>query len=308
MRLAWADNVLSPICNFAELHGQARALDPLAAAVVAAGEAHVVEAALHAAQEGLIAPVLIGRRDIIDPICRAAGGTLPVIEAGTDDEAARLAVLEVQEGRARMLIKGHLHTAAFLHPIVRELHGSTRISHVFVGELSNYPRLLMITDAAINIAPDLMAKADILHNALVLARALGEQMPRVAVLSALEDINPAIVSTLDAAALAKMADRGHFGAALVDGPLAFDNAISLDATAIKGIKSQVAGQADILLMPDLVSGNVLYKALAYLANARFAGMVLGAGVPIVLTSRADSTQARLDSIALARVVHARTSN
>ncbi len=297
--------MLAAVRDFASLHQQARALPPLPAAVVAAAEQHVVEAALLAAREGLIAPVLIGHRDTIAPLCDAAGGNLPVIEAADDAEAAQLAVAEVRQGRARMLIKGHLHTAEFLHPIVRELHGSGRISHVFVGELANYPRLLLITDAAINIAPDLMTKAEILHNALVLARALGEQEPAVAVLSAVEDINPAIVSTLDAAALAKMADRGHFGKALVDGPLAFDNAISVEAAAIKGIRSPVAGRADILLLPDLVSGNVLYKALEYLAGARFAGMVLGAGVPVVLTSRADSAQTRLDSIALARLVSER---
>lgn len=297
--------MLAPVRDFASLHEQARALPPLPAAVVAAAEQHVVEAALLAAREGLIAPVLIGHRDTIEPLCDAAGCRLPVIEAADDAEAARLAVQEVHQGRARMLIKGHLHTAEFLHPIVRELHGSSRISHVFVGELTHYPRLLLITDAAINIAPDLMTKADILHNALVLARSLGELEPRVAVLSAVEDINPAIVSTLDAAALAKMADRGHFGRALVDGPLAFDNAISAQAAAIKGIRSPVAGQADILLLPDLVSANVLYKALEYLASARFAGMVMGVGIPVVLTSRADSAQTRLDSIALARVVSER---
>ncbi len=292
----------APVRTFAELTEQARALEPVTAAVVAAGERHVVEAALHAAREGLIAPVLIGRREEIDAFC---DGALPVLDAASDAEAARLAVEEVKQGRARMLVKGHLHTAEFLHPVVRELHGSGCISHVFVGEVPQYPRLLLITDAAINITPDLMAKADILRNALQLARALGEAEPRVAILSALEDINPAIVSTLDAAALAKMADRGHFGSVLVDGPLAFDNAVSPEAAAIKGIVSPVAGQADVLLMPDLVSGNVLYKALEYLAGARFAGIVLGASVPVVLTSRADSEQARLDSIALAKVAHAR---
>ncbi len=297
--------MFTSIRSFDGLQAEARALAPVPAAVVAAGERHVLDAALHAAREGLIEPLLIGRRDEIEPLCLEHGCSHPVLEAEDDAHAALLAVQEVKHGRVHMLIKGHLHTAEFLHPIVRELHGTVRISHVFVTELARYPRLLLITDAAINIAPDLLAKADILHNALTLARALGERRPNVAVLSAVEDVNPAIVSTLDAAALAKMADRGHFGDAHVDGPLAFDNAISAEAAAIKGIVSPVAGRADILLMPDLVSGNVLYKALEYLAGARFAGIVLGASVPVVLTSRADSEQARLDSIALAKVAHAR---
>lgn len=299
---------LSPhrtIINFDQLLAEAKALGPVPTAVVAAAEQHVIEAALHAAQEGMIEPVLIGRRADIEPLCQSLACQFTILEADTVEHAAMLGVQEVKQGRAKLLIKGNLHTAEFLHPIVKELHGEGRISHIFIAELSTYPKLLMLTDAAINIAPDLMTKAAILRNAIELAHALGNPVPKVAVLSAIEDVSVAMASTLDAAALAKMADRGQFPAAVVDGPLAFDNAISAEAASIKGIRSPVAGQADILLMPELVSGNILYKALEYLANARFAGIVLGASVPVVLTSRTDSTQTKLDSIALARVAHAR---
>ena len=284
---------------------QAEALhQPITAAVVATEE-HVLEAALLAAKNGLIIPTLIGEKNAIQNLCSLHGCQFDMVETHSAEEAALAGVEEVRQGRAQMLIKGHLHTAEFLHPILKHLRHAQRLSHVFIGQLSHYPKLLFITDAVINIAPDLATKVDILNNAAKLANALGIERPKVAALSAIEDVNAAIPSTIDAACLAKMSDRGQLLAHLqIDGPLALDNAISPEAVRIKGIRSDVAGDADILLMPDLASGNILYKAMEYLTDARFAGIVLGASVPVVLTSRADGLQTRLASIALGRLAHA----
>lgn len=288
-----------------DLIAEARSLPPAVAAVVDAGERHVLEAAHQAAREGLIEPLLIGQRDIIEPLLGELGADYPIVDTATQEEAADQGVQNIKEGKAKILMKGHLHTAEFLHPILRELRRAPRLSHVFIAELDRYPKLLFITDAAINIAPDLEAKAHILQNAIDLARLLGNALPKAAALSAIEVVNPALISTVDAACLAKMADRGQIKNALVDGPLAFDNAISAESAQIKGIHSAVAGDVDILLAPDLVAGNILYKDLEYLAGARFAGIVLGASVPVVLTSRADPEPVRLASLALARVAQHR---
>ncbi|APZ42440.1 phosphate acetyl/butaryl transferase [Acidihalobacter ferrooxydans] len=288
-----------------DLIAEAGSLPPAPTAVVDAGERHVLEAAHQAAQKGLIEPLLIGQREVIAPLLQELGADYPIVDVVTPEDAATQGVLAVQEGRAKLLMKGHLHTADFLHPILKQLRRAPRLSHVFAAELDRYPKLLFITDAAINIAPDLEAKAQILQNAVDLARLLGNKRPKVAALSAIEVVNPAVASTIDAACLAKMAERGQIRHALVDGPLAFDNAISAESARIKGIDSAVAGDVDILLAPDLVSGNILYKDLEYLAGARFAGVVLGASVPVVLTSRADPETVRLASLALARVAHHR---
>jgi phosphotransacetylase len=288
-----------------DLLAEAKALPPAVTAVVDAGERHVLEAAQQAAEAGLIEPLLIGRRDDIAPLQAELGCDYPILDAATPEAAAASGVQSVKDERVKLLIKGHLHTAEFLHPILKELRRAPRLSHVFAAELDLYPRLLFITDAAINIAPNLETKAQILQNAIDLARLLGNERPKAAALSAIEVVNPAVPSTVDAACLAKMAERGQIKHALVDGPLAFDNAISAESARIKGIDSAVAGAVDILLAPDLVSGNILYKDLEYLASARFAGIVLGASIPVVLTSRADPESVRLASLALARVAHHR---
>ncbi|CAB1129972.1 phosphate BCFA and butyryl coenzyme A transferase [Candidatus Hydrogenisulfobacillus filiaventi] len=295
------------LAGFGELLQAVRGLPPLPVAVVDAAEEHVLRGACEARDAGLIDPILIGRGDRIRALLERIGPCpdLPVVEEPDDDAAAERGVAMVLEGRARALMKGHIHSDAFLHPVLAKLRGTRRISHVFMVELASYPKLLAVTDAAININPDLMAKAAILQNAVDLLRLLGREEPKAAALSAVEVINPAIPSTVDAACLAKMADRGQIRGALVDGPLAFDNAISRESAEIKGIRSAVAGEVDILLVPDLVSGNILAKDLEYLAGATLAGVVLGARAPIILTSRADPPRARLVSAALAVLVEAR---
>jgi phosphate acetyltransferase len=220
--------------------------------------------------------------------------------------AAAKAVELVHEGVAEILMKGSLHTDEVLGAVVSRSTGirtERRISHIFAMDVPTYPKLLLITDAAVNIAPDLTAKADICQNAIDLAHTFGVEEPRVAILSAVETVNPHIQSTLEAAALCKMADRGQIQGGLLDGPLAMDNAISLEAARTKGIDSPVAGQADVLVAPDLEAGNILAKQLTFMAHADAAGIVLGARVPIILTSRADSVRARRASAATA-VLHA----
>ena len=218
--------------------------------------------------------------------------------------AAQRGVELAARGEVALLMKGSLHTDELMHAVVAEprLRTGRRLSHVFRFEVPAYPRPLLVTDAAVNIAPTLDEKADIVRNAVALAQALGVARPKVALLSAVETVTPRLPSTLDAAALCKMADRGQIAGAELDGPLAFDNAISAEAARIKGIDSPVAGAADILVVPDLESGNMLAKKLEYLAGAASCGVVLGARVPIALTSRADSAASRLASAALAALV------
>ena len=281
-------------------------LPPIPMAVVDAGEDHVLAGAHEAARAGLIEPTLIGRRRDIEAVCNGLGfanDRYPIIEAESDAEAAEQGVQRVLEGQAAALMKGWIHTDVLMHPVLARLRTARRVSHVFVVELASYHKLLLVTDAAINIAPDLMTKAAIVQNAVDLARLLGIEMPKVAALSAVEVVKPAITSTIDAACLSKMAQRGQIRHAIVDGPLAFDNAISKDAARTKHIDSPVAGEVDILLAPDLASGNILAKDLEYLAAATMAGIVVGARVPIVLPSRSDPPAARLASSAIAVVVH-----
>jgi phosphate butyryltransferase len=295
----------APIVSIDEMLREARGLEGAVTAAVVATDAHVLEVALLAAQQGLITPIFIGRPDEVRSACGPSACQYPILTAQTAEQAALMGVQEVKQGRAHMLIKGHLHTSEFLHPILAELRQAERLSHVFVGQVKGYPKLLYITDAAMNIAPDLVTKVAIVNNAVKLARAMGIERPKVAAISAIETINTAIPSTLDAACLAKMAERGQLEHVILDGPLALDDAISAEASRIKGINSPVPGDVDILLMPDLVSGNALYKAITYFAGARFAGIVLGASVPVVLASRADTIETHLASIALARVAHER---
>ncbi|MEJ2651609.1 MAG: bifunctional enoyl-CoA hydratase/phosphate acetyltransferase [Gammaproteobacteria bacterium] len=291
-----------------EILDLARGLDPIPVTVVDAAEEHVLAGAHEAAQAGMIEPALIGRSRDIEPICERLGiayNTYPIIEVDSDAEAAQCGVQRVIDGQAAALMKGWIHTDILMHPVLQRIRTSRRVSHVFVVELASYHKLLFVTDAAINIDPDLMTKAAIVQNAVDLARLLDVEVPKVAALSAVEVIQPAIASTIDAACLSKMAQRGQIRNAILDGPLAFDNAISRDAARTKRIDSDVAGDVDILLTPDLTAGNILAKDLEYLAAATLAGIVIGARVPIVLPSRSDPPLARLVSAAIAVLIHHR---
>ena len=278
---------------------------PLRTAVVHPVDAATLGAALDAARLGLIVPVLVGPAERIHAAAAEGGFDLAGIEivhAPHSHAAAETAATMAGDGQVEALMKGALHTDELMHAVLAEpaqLRTERRMSHVFAIDAPGYPRPLFITDAAINLAPDLAAKRDIMQNAIDLVRALGIVRPRVAVVCAIETVNPAMQSTIDAAALCKMAERRQITGALVDGPLAFDNAVSTQAALIKGIISPVAGHADILLVPDVEAGNMLAKQLEYLGGAQMAGIVLGARVPIILTSRADPTLARLGSCAIA---------
>jgi len=289
-----------------ELIKQAKLLPPVTVAVVDAGETHVLKGAFEAAEAGLITPVLVGRKQVIDTVCQKLGYPnhhFTIIEANSEQDAAQKGIELVQAGEAQALAKGWIHTDALMRPVLKHLRTARRVSHVFIADLPKYHKLLFITDAAINIEPDLLTKAAIVQNAVDLARILGVYLPKVAALSAVEVVKPAISSTCDAACLSKMAQRRQITNAIVDGPLAFDNAISKKASEIKQIESEVSGKADILLAPDLPAGNILAKDLDYLANATLAGVVLGAQVPIILTSRSDGAVARLASAAVCSLVN-----
>jgi phosphotransacetylase/acyl dehydratase len=284
----------------------ARAADgvAMATAVVYPVDTISLLAAVEAAKAGLIVPTLIGPAARIQQVAKDAGvdiAGLKLIDVPEPCEGASRAVELVRSGEVGLLMKGALHTADLMHAVCKSdsgLRTTRRISHVYLMDVPEYPRPLLITDAAINIAPDLMDKAAIVQNAIDLAHVIGIEQPRVAILAAVEMVNDRMRSTLDAAALCKMADRGQITGGLLDGPLAFDNAINEAAAAEKGIVSQVAGRADILLVPDLEAGNMLAKQLTFMAGAEAAGLVLGARVPIILTSRADSAETRLASCAL----------
>jgi len=268
--------------------------------------------AVEAGERGLIVPILVGPEAKIRETAKAHRiqlGRLQIVDAPHSHAAAAKAVELVRQGRAELLMKGSLHSDELLGAVVaREtgLRTGRRISHVFLMDVPTYHKVLVVTDAAITIAPTLEDKVDICQNAIDLAVSLGVKKPKVAILAAVETVNSKMQATLDAAALCKMAQRGQITGGLLDGPLAFDNAISSEAARIKGIESEVAGDPDILLVPDLESGNMLAKQLSFLANADSAGLVLGARVPIILTSRADSVRSRLASCAVALLTaHAR---
>ena len=287
-------------------------LEPIPAAVAHPCEASALAGAIEAGEKDLITPILVGPAAKIRHVAKDAGvalGSVRMVDTAHSHESAAKAVALVRAGEAELLIKGSLHTDELLGAVVaREtgLRTGRRISHVFIMDVPTYHKVLIVTDAAINIAPALDDKVDICQNAIDLARALGLDTPRLAILAAVETVNSKMQATIDAACLCKMADRGQITGALLDGPLAFDNAISAQAAEIKGIKSQVAGNPDILLVPDLEAGNILAKQLSFLANADSAGLVLGARVPIVLTSRADSVRSRIASCGVAVLAaHAR---
>lgn len=277
---------------------------PLTVAVAGATDVSVLEGVCEAVEAGLIEPTLVGPAAEVAaaveqvPACR----DFPVVVTRTEDETCTTGVQLVLDEAVKGIVKGAVHTSTFMRPVLQRLRTERRVSHVFLIELPTYHKLLHVTDAAVNIGPDLTTKAAIVNNSVALARTLGIDVPKVAALSSIETVNPSIASTIDAACLSKMAERGQIHHALVDGPLAFDGAISAESARIKGITSSVAGDVDIVLVPDIDAGNILVKDLEYLANATIAGIVLGAAAPVVLTSRADPPRSRLLSCALAAYV------
>lgn len=295
--------------RFARLEEMAAKLDNVPVAVVWPVDETSVSGAIESVEADLIAPVLIGAKDQINEVADTNNLSLDgldIVSAATEAEAAETAVGMAVNGEVRGLMKGALHTKAFMSPIVAEiaLRRDRRMSHVYVLDVPSYDRLLFVSDAALNVRPDLECLADIVRNAIDLTHALGIERPKIALLSATESIDEKIESTIRAAAICKMVDRGTITGADVDGPLAMDNAVSQRAARIKGITSKVAGQADVLIVPDLVSGNILAKNLDYLADAEAAGIVMGAAVPIALTSRADTPSERRSSAALLCIIAA----
>jgi phosphate acetyltransferase len=304
--------------KYERLIAAAQALPRLKVAVAHPCDEAALGAALEAADLGLIEPILVGPRDRILAAAAALAAENPagpgsdparwrIVEAGHSHASAAEAVALVNAGTAEAVMKGSLHTDELMAAVVRReggLRTARRLSHCFVMDVPSHDRPLIVTDAAINIAPSLEEKRDIVQNAVDLAHAFGIETVRVAIVSAMETVNPKVPSTIDAAALCKMADRGQITGAVLDGPLALDNAIDLGAAAIKRIRSAVAGRADVLVVPDLEAGNMLAKSLTFLAGADAAGIVLGARVPIILTSRADSQETRLASCAVASLVAA----
>jgi phosphate acetyltransferase len=290
---------------YRDLIARGRGLEPIRVAVVHPVDRNALLGAIEAAEGKLIIPVLIGPEERIKAaaaIDEVDISRYEMVPAEHSHAAAAKAVAMARTGQVDALMKGSLHTDELMHAVVASETGlatDRRMSHVFLLDVPTYPRPLFITDAVLNIQPDLDAKRDIVQNAIELARALGVETPKVAVLSAVETVNPRLRSTVDAAALTKMADRGQIIGGMVDGPLAFDDAVSTEAARVKGILSPVAGQADILVVPDMESGNMLVKQLEYLADSQGVGIVLGGRVPIVLTSRADSPVEHMVSCALA---------
>ena len=298
--------------KYEQLLARCRGFDPVPTAVAHPCEASALEGALDAGAKGLITPILVGPTASIRATAAKAGldlGHTRIVDAPHSHAAAAQAVELVRQGQAELLMKGSLHTDELLAAVVARdagLRTGRRISHVFLMDVPTYHKVLIVTDGAINIAPSLEDKVDICQNAIDLAIALGVSRPKVAILAAVETVTSKMPATLDAAALCKMAERGQIRGGVLDGPLAFDNAISKEAATTKGVTSEVAGDPDILLVPDLEAGNILAKQLTFLARADSAGLVLGARVPIILTSRADSVRARIASCAVAMLsAHAR---
>jgi phosphate acetyltransferase len=304
--------------KYERLLERCKTLEAIPTAVAHPCEESALTGTVEAAQAGLIDPILVGPAARIEETARSANidlGKLEIVDAAHSVESAKKAVDLVKQGRAEVLMKGSLHSDELLAAIVSRdggLRTGRRISHVFVMDVPTYHKVLIVTDAAINIAPTLEDKVDICQNAIDLVTSLRHdksEKPKVAILAAVETVTTKMPATIDAAALCKMAERGQIKGGILDGPLAFDNAINKQAADTKGIKSAVAGDPDILLVPDLEAGNILAKQLSFLANADSAGLVLGAKVPVVLTSRADSVRSRIASCAVATLLaHARRSS
>ena len=300
--------------SFAQLIRGCQGCEPVPCAIVHPCDRDSLAGAIEAARRGFIVPVLVGPEEKIRKAAEEAQIDLAPYRIVTTEHSHASAAKSVElarTGEVEALMKGSLHTDEIMGAIVPAAAGlrtSRRISHAFVMDVSTYPKMFMITDAAVNIFPDLEVKRDIIQNAIDLGHAIGIDKPKVGILSAVEVVNPKIPSTLEAAALCKMADRGQITGGILDGPLAFDNAISAQAAKIKGISSPVSGDVDILLAPDLEAANMLFKQLTYLSGAEGAGIVLGTKIPVVLTSRADSVRTRLASVAvMVQVAHARRS-
>jgi phosphate acetyltransferase len=298
--------------KYERLIARCKELAPATAAVAHPCDESSLRGAVEAAELGILKPILVGPRAKIEAVAAQAKLDISgyeLVDAPHSVAAAETAVQLVREGRAELLMKGSLHTDELMGAVVKSgtgLRTSRRISHCFIMDVPSLDRPIFVTDAAINIFPSMEDKMHIIQNAIDLARSLGIGEPKVAILSAMETINPKVPSTIEAGALCKMADRGQITGGILDGPLALDNAIDLDAAKIKKIDSPVAGRADILVVPDLEAGNMLAKSLSFMADADAAGIVLGARVPIILTSRADSVLTRLASCAVAALVaHAR---
>ncbi len=297
--------LLNSLDLFDDIVEQACKLDPVRLAVAHPTDKSSLIGAIEGAKLGFMKPILFGPENQIRGVADQNNidlGDIEIVHCHHEISSAETAVLACREGRADALMKGSLHTDELMGAVVTRntgLRTSRRISHVFVMDVPAYHKMLLITDAAINIYPDLATKADIVNNAVEIAQALGVKIPKAAILSAVETVYPKIESTIEAAALCKMADRGQIKNVIIDGPLAYDNAISAEAARIKKIESPVCGDADILVAPNLEAGNMIAKQLAYLANAEMAGVVVGARVPIILTSRADNARARLASAAIA---------
>ena len=291
--------------HFDRLLEACEGLPPLEVAVACPDDPNSLGGVVLAVEHNLIAPVIVGCRSRIADAANEIGkdiSHLPLIDIEDEPEAAAKTVELVHQGKARALMKGHLHTDDLLRHVMKRdggLRTGRRITHVFVMDVPGQDQMLMVSDAAINIAPDLETKVDIVQNAINLGQAIGMAAPRVGILSAVETVNPKIPSTLDAAVLSKMAERGQITGGIVDGPLAMDNAMDVEAARTKGITSLVAGHAEVLIVPNLEAGNMLAKELTFIAHAEAAGLVVGARVPVILTSRADNAKARLVSCALA---------
>jgi phosphate acetyltransferase len=301
--------------KYEELLVKCKNMQPIPTAVVHPCEESALAGAVEAAKLGIIVPILVGPLDKIAATAKSAGIDLrdyQIVDTPHSNASAAKAVELVRTGQAELLMKGSLHTDELMAAVVsreRGLRTGRRISHVFVMDVPTYHKILIVTDGAINISPTLEDKADICQNAVDLAISLGLKRPKVAILAAIETVTSKMPATIDAAALCKMAERKQITGATLEGPLAFDNAISKEAATTKGIQSDVAGDPDILLAPDLEAGNILAKQLSFLTNADSAGLVLGARVPIILTSRADSVRARIASCAVAMLAaHARRKN
>jgi phosphate acetyltransferase len=294
--------------KYEQLIERCRSLEPVRTAVAHPCEETALTGAIEAKDMGLIVPILVGPAAKIQEIAGRHGVDLKgvqIVDAPHSHASAAKAVQLVREGQAEVLMKGSLHSDELLGAVVAKdtgLRTGRRVSHAFIMDVPTYHKVLIVTDGAINIAPTLEDKVDICQNAIDLVQSLGVARPKVAILAAVETVTSKMPATIDAAALCKMADRRQITGAILDGPLAFDNAISAEAATIKGIKSEVAGDPDILLAPDLESGNILAKQLTFLANADSAGLVLGARVPIILTSRADAVRARIASCGVAVLV------
>jgi phosphate acetyltransferase len=305
MAMSQVSALESPPSKYDRLLARARKASPAGTLVVHPCDESSLRGALETVEEGIILPILVGPADRIAAVAREHRldiSRFEIVDAAHSEAAAAKAVELVHEGKGELLMKGSLHTDELMRAVTSSgtgLRTARRISHVFVVDVPSHPEALFITDAAINIFPDLDAKRDIIQNAIDLFTMAGLGTPRVAILSAVETVTTKIPSTIEAAALCKMADRGQITGGLLDGPLAFDNAIDVEAAKIKGIKSQVAGRAQILVVPDLEAGNMLAKNLIFLTKADSAGLVLGARVPIILTSRADSVRSRMASCAAA---------